>query len=188
MQRGRNYKLQMHFSLWKNHTLLKKIFPQGQFLTHFFPHRCCRLSGVCYRLRAFHSICPTGAWVWEPGCSQCRWGTTGKKKTLSLKSLCMVEPLLWADGTVRRLHYSIKSNAGPSHFFNNVEHLCLSNTTALSTLTGRANSRQQTFLMINIHFLQHPITAQCTYWIDGLALFNWYFHLHLLQQMRQNLS
>lgn len=83
-----------------------------------------------------------------------------------------MEPLLLEDGTVRGVRYSIKSNASPSHFFNNVEHLCLSNTTALSTLTGWAKSKQQTFLLINIHFLEHPITARCTYWIDGLALFN----------------
>lgn len=34
-------------------------------------------------------------------------------------------------------------------------------------------------IMINIHFLQHPITAQCTYWTDASAVFNWHFHLHL---------
>lgn len=66
------------FFVVKNHTLLKKIFSQRQLLTQFFPHGCCWLIGVCYRLRAFHSICPTGAWVWEPWCSKRRWGTTEK--------------------------------------------------------------------------------------------------------------
>lgn len=103
------------------------------------------------------------------------------------KSLCAAKPLLSADGTVRWVFSSITSNVTPSYFLT-MWNTLLFNTTALSTLR-RANRGQQTFLMINIHFLQHPITAQCTYWMDGLALFNWYFHLRIpliLQQMRQN--
>lgn len=52
------------------------VLTKSRFLTHFFHHRGCWLTGVCYRLRTFDSVCPAGAWVWESSCSQCRWGTT----------------------------------------------------------------------------------------------------------------
>lgn len=47
-----------------------------KFFTQLFPHRSCWLIGGCYRLWTFYSICPAGAWVWQPGCSQCGWRTT----------------------------------------------------------------------------------------------------------------
>lgn len=67
------------FFMFENTLFLKRFFPQGRILTQFFHHWGCWLIWVCYRLRTFHSICPARAWVWEPGCSQCRWGTTEKK-------------------------------------------------------------------------------------------------------------
>lgn len=46
------------------------------FLTQFFYRGGGRLTGARYGLSALHSVCPAGACVGEPGCSQCRWRTT----------------------------------------------------------------------------------------------------------------
>lgn len=51
-------------------------FCKGKFLTKFFYRGDGLLIGVRYGLSALHPVCPAGACVGEPGCSQCSRRTT----------------------------------------------------------------------------------------------------------------
>lgn len=51
-----------------------------RFLTQFVYWGGEWLTGFSYGLVALYSVCPTGACVGEPGCTQCRWGATEEDK------------------------------------------------------------------------------------------------------------
>lgn len=113
----------------RNHRLSKYILTlcRRRFLTQFFYRGGGRLTGARDGLSALHSVCPAGACMGEPGCSQCRWRTTEYDTHTHIMHenkqmcTCTVKPLLTAGRTFNVIM--------PSHLISEqLLRCCLSRT------------------------------------------------------------